>query len=396
MGTKADGSPQARHGRGTCWPVGDRWRCRVQVKGAAIYGSGASESAARAAMNKNVRAHERGERPSRAVPLGIGSVGPAWLDGLRFTARAPGTLDNYVKLYRKWIGPLPDAKAPTVDISRHPLTTFGPDQRRAWWAAMARAGASRSTIKNADAVLTALLRANKKKGVHPDVLDPDVIQRPTVDRPKRRRPTAAEMLRLIAHADREPYATILALKAASGARVGELRGLHWGDVDEVRGGITVRLQWDRVAKKPRDTKGHQQRWVSLNGPDSDAMLLLAAHRARQAERGLPTGAGDPVFLHRFFASKPPAVVSYGAIEQAFHRARRAAGLPDDLTPHCLRHGSAMVSLRTGTDLVTLQKKFGWADIKTAAVYLEADTALAQDDAARVAKALEGLGPRKAV
>lgn len=393
VGRKADGSPQARHGQGSAWrlPAGT-WRCAVQVRGKTITGAGRTEREARAEMNRRVRAHQRGEPlPGRAIPATIGAVGPAWLEGLRFTARAPGTLDNYAKLYRKWIGPLPGApRKPAVDVSRTALAAFGPDQRRAWWAAMARAGASRATVRNADAVMTGLLRAHKARGIHPDVLDPDACPRPTVDRAPRRRPTAAEMARLVGAVDREPYRTLFALKALSGARVGELRGLHWGDVDEVRGGLTIRVQLDRIARQPRDTKGHAQRYVSLGGPASVAMALLRALREVQRERGLPTGAGDPVFLHRFFLSKPPVVVSYAAIDAAFHRARRAAGLPDELTPHALRHGSAMLSLRTGTDLITLQHKLGHADVATTALYLEADTELARSDAARVAEAMRGL------
>jgi integrase len=286
---------------------------------------------------------------------------------------------------------------PKVDISKALLTTFGPDERRAWWGQMERKGASRSQIHNADAVLTGMLRAHKRLGIHPEVLDADVITRPTVDRTPRRRPSAAEMLRLISFCSvdwtedgepREPYATLFTLKALTGCRIGELRGLHWGDIDEIRGGINVRVQMDRFTKQPRDTKGHAQRYIALDGPDSDAMQLLAAHKKRQQERGLATGAGDLVFLYRRYLSQTPKAISPFAIGLAFTKARDAAKLPTDLTPHCLRHGSAMISLRSGTDLVTLQRRLGHKHITTTAQYLEADGTLAQADASRLANAMK--------
>lgn len=62
MGRKADGSPQNAHGRGCAWQLPNgTWRCRVQMNRKTFTGAGKSETAARAEMNRKVRAQGREE-----------------------------------------------------------------------------------------------------------------------------------------------------------------------------------------------------------------------------------------------------------------------------------------------------------------------------------------------
>ena len=63
-----------------------------------------------------------------------------------------------------------------------------------------------------------------------------------------------------------------------------------------------------------------------------------------------------------------------AAQRSFKLARRAAGLPEFITAHCLRHSFASHSLENGTDLVTLQQLLGHKYIKTTVRYIHLDVA----------------------
>ena len=63
-----------------------------------------------------------------------------------------------------------------------------------------------------------------------------------------------------------------------------------------------------------------------------------------------------------------------AAQRSFKLARRAAGLPEFITAHCLRHSFASHSLENGTDLVTLQQLMGHKHIKTTVRYIHLDVA----------------------
>ena len=385
MGRKKSGREQAPWGQGTAWQLpSGAWRCRCQVAGVRYTGRGTTERLARDDMRKKVAAATPDSANARGRTT-IKQYAEGWRQGLELTARAPGTRMNYCGLLDKWLVPM---------IGTHRLASFSPEQRRGWWRAMRAGGASTSTVRNADVVLTAMLRTARDEddyALHPKVL---TLKRPQVDRVPQRRPSAAEMLRLLAHAKRadgtpdEPSLTVFWLLVATAARVAEVLGLHWGDVDELRGGVTIRVQLDKHTGLVRDTKTHQQRYVPL---DREMLARLQQHRDRQRERDLPVGAGDPVFLHRPRPSKAPVVLSHGMLEEHFHKARRAAKLPDDLHIHSLRHGSAMLSIRAGTDLNTLRRKLGHAELSTTAQYVESDDALALGDAERVAAAMRDIG-----
>lgn len=218
-------------------------------------------------------------------------------------------------------------------------------------------GVSESTVNNALTALRVVLRHAKDEGY--------IAANPVDELPKRTRPKPGsdsrevrvldepELARLFA-ATVEPFALMLRVKAYSGLRGSELRGLIWGDLDLDAGRATITRQMDdkdrgeRVALKSKTLR--DRRTVPLIAelvePLRDRLAMEQEHG-----RGRP---GDWVF------SIGGAHVTYPTFAYRFESAVTGAGLGNgpDLTPHSLRHGFGSLMLAFGHPLVTVSAWLG--------------------------------------
>lgn len=139
---------------------------------------------------------------------------------------------------------------------------------------------------------------------------------------------------------------------AAGLRISELAGARLGSVDLARGEV-------RVAGK-----GRKERIGLLGRPARAALAAyLAAARPALAERRPSGRPSDALFLnHR---GDPLGV---RGIRYRLRRAAARAGLPEDATPHTLRHSFATHLLDGGADLRVVQELLGHADLATTQVY----------------------------
>lgn len=157
---------------------------------------------------------------------------------------------------------------------------------------------------------------------------------------------------------------LVALAVQTGLRLSELTGLTCGNV-ELGTGAHVRCMG----------KGRKERCVPLT---SATVALL---RAWLKERG--GSRDDPVF-----PTRAGRRLSDDAVERrvSVHQRVAARGCPSlgakKLTPHVLRHTSAMSLLLAGVDVAVIALWLGHADIRSTQAYLHADMTIKERALAR--------------
>jgi integrase/recombinase XerD len=183
--------------------------------------------------------------------------------------------------------------------------------------------------------------------------------------------TETEIDALLAAPDRATWLgrrdhTLLLVAIHTGLRAGELIGLRIRDV-ELGAGAHLRCRG----------KGRKDRATPLTTATVKTLRTWLAERAASGD--------DPLFATR--QGKP---LSHDAVQRlvAKHAATATAScpsLPDKhVTPHTLRHSTAMMLLRAGIDLTVIALWLGHESTETTQIYLHADMAIKERALARAA------------
>ena len=143
---------------------------------------------------------------------------------------------------------------------------------------------------------------------------------------------------------------------AAGLRIGELAALMIGSVDLRRGEVRVtgKGRKERISLLGRLARAALQ--VYLDG----ARPILARRAGAAAEAG-----ADPGIL--FLNHRGTALGARG-IRWRLERLRVAAGLPEGVSPHTLRHSFATHLLDGGADLRVVQELLGHESLATTQIY----------------------------
>jgi len=145
---------------------------------------------------------------------------------------------------------------------------------------------------------------------------------------------------------------ILELLYGCGCRVSELCGLDITDLDP--GEATLRLRG----------KGRKQRLVPVGEPALEAL-------SRYLRAGRPRLAGRRA-VSAMFLNQRGGRLSRVSVWNLVKKAGSAAGLPETVSPHTLRHSYATHLLEGGADLRVVQELLGHADIGTTEIYTHVD------------------------
>ncbi len=146
---------------------------------------------------------------------------------------------------------------------------------------------------------------------------------------------------------------------ATGLRVSEAAGLDLSDVD-----FSSRLV--RVTGK-----GSRERIVPFGEAAAEALREYLPsrdalrHRAEREE----VRAGEPLFVNARGGRLTPR-----SMARLLKRRLRAAGLPEEISPHALRHTFATHLLQAGADLRAIQELLGHASLSTTQKYTHLDAA----------------------
>jgi integrase len=187
-----------------------------------------------------------------------------------------------------------------------------------------------------------------------------------------------EVWALVRAAQIEQDGAIFLTAAFTGLRLGELRALHWRDVDFA--GSLLRVRTSYAARALTAPKSGKVRSVPL-APD------VAQALARLADRRLFTGEDDLVFV-----GDDGGYLDDSALRRRYKVALKRAGLRP-LRFHDLRHtfGTRMIAK---ADIRRVQEWMGHADIQTTMRYLH--YAPREEDAQLVAEAFSMAASAAAV
>jgi integrase/recombinase XerC len=144
---------------------------------------------------------------------------------------------------------------------------------------------------------------------------------------------------------------VLEVLYSTGVRLSELTGLREDRIDLIGGVIRVL------------GKGKKERLCPLGGPAARAL-----NEALEAREPFLAGLGKQGRPPALFLNKLGTGLSNRSIQRMLKTTLRAAGLPEDLYPHALRHSFATHLLDAGADLRSVQELLGHSSLSTTQIY----------------------------
>lgn len=247
-----------------------------------------------------------------------------------------------------------------------------------------------------------LLRAAMRQAVSDRAIEFDPTAGIPYPRITRKRPTTltGEQARhLIATVEGERFAPILIVSLGLGLRRGEAIGLRTADVDLEAGTVTIGRSLRYIAPELRGedegpyrltgTKTGETRVLPLPAFVADVLRERIAERDREQRAARVWAANDFVFCTPVGNSIP-----INSLYDWWHRPKTGACARAGLQPmpwHALRASTATLLIEMGTDLETVRRILGHADIKTTLRYIgETPTAL-RGAADKLSEAIGGAG-----
>lgn len=325
------------------------YQARVRINGRSRSFSAPTKTEALKKMREAVARAENG-LPMPSERLTVAAYCESWLQG-----KANTLAQESVRRYRGRLVRL----LPYIGAIR--LARLQPADLRAAYAALG-AEVSGTTVQLCHGVLHTALRDAEREGLAARNVA-GLVTPPRRDT-REFRPLSPHAARsLLEAAKGEPLEGLWTLALTTGARLGELQALQWGDVNAERRRLTIRrtlaVDGKPVFSASTSRKNHARTvWLS-----EGAVASLTAHRARQeAQRA---AAGDAWTEHGlvFTTGTGNPLDGRNLRGRAFPRLLAKAQL-DTMRIHDLRHSAASLLLADGVPVKVVSEMLGHADVST--------------------------------
>ena len=304
-----------------------------------------------------------------------------WIKHLRSLGRAHTTIYGYEWRIRKHLLPA---------IGSVPISALTAKHLDDLYARLLRESAP-ATVRQTHAIIRkALDQAQRWGWVGRNVAV--LATSPRVDRTEIVSPSIEQLRALIEEAERTnpQFASLIGLAAVTGARRGELLGLHWSDIDLDKRFISIRGSLSYTSSsgvKFGPTKTRQVRRIAL---DDFGVAVIERQRGFLTEvcgkLELAPVENPWLFFGEVDGSKP---LHPDSISSAFGKISKKLGM-SGIHFHSLRHFTATQLIAAGMDIRTVSSRLGHSDPSiTLRVYshvLEANDRAASDIMGRL------LGP----
>lgn len=291
---------------------------------------------------------------------------------------APKTLTEYRRLVEKLIVPA---------LGNKVLADISPSMVQAWQNGLAIRREDRGATQAAYAyrVLRAAMADAERLGMVPRNVA--AAARPAMRGARKREGfTLQEAQAVLAAAEGERIADLIAFVLHTGLRCAEVLGLRWADLNMDDGLLSVRrdmveVRGTMVAGKTK-TAGSARTFAML----PQAVEDLRRQRAQQSRERLEAG-GDWAGLDLVFAAQNGQPMRTSGVDRAFRRIRERAGVRP-LPLYSMRHAAASILLAAGVPVAVAAKMMGHSVTLFCEVYAELLVESTRDAAAQAGRFLE--------
>lgn len=277
----------------------------------------------------------------------------AWMRDVVRTNRRPKTVAVYKQLLHGHILPA---------LGDTPLDKVSPQLIQRFLSKLLSDGYAPATVALVRSIVrSALTQAVRWNLIGRNPTDGVTIPRPPTSGGRTLTPEQARTLLEAARGERLGVGIHLALSL--GLRNGEVCGLRWSDVDLDTATLTVNSTlsytagYGIVRGEPKSRSG--KRTLPL---PAQIVAALRWHQSRQrAEHAAMNWPAPESVLSNVTSGGPLNAV---VLRDAFRRCLRAAGLPETIRVHDLRHSCATFLLAQGVHIKTVSAILGHSDIQT--------------------------------
>ena len=275
-----------------------------------------------------------------------------WLETSVKGSVKPITYEAYERMCRVHIKP--------SNIGKVKLSKLTPGHLQRFYQVKVNEGLAPASVRYMHATLhRALKQAHRWRLVRENVA---AATDPPIPQPEEIRPLSAEQVKaLLSEARGERLEALFVVAVTAGCRIGELSSLQWSDLDMDSSTLRVRRTLSRAKNGPRYTtpKNGKGRNIKLTVMAAEA---LKRHRVRQNAERLQAGADwqddNLIFCRQDGRPLTRDMVARSNLKPVLKR----AGLPEDCTPHQLRHTCATLLLSRGVHPKFVQELLGHATI----------------------------------